>query len=161
MELSALLDAVMTKENAMNEKHPIELVSDDVIDYWIANEIGGSGLSLSIQKMLRNMAVEIRENRGPAIKPDSLHIVPAEVYSSHRTGSLDGITAKEISAILGFTPNRADDPSKVVNSWSGRADGNEIAIWDYKGSQRYNRFSTYGNAKVLKAIFGDKYTSEH
>lgn len=55
-----------------NKPDPLEptLVDDRVIDYWIANEIGGSGLSLSIQKTLRDMALELRVHRGPSTHQD-------------------------------------------------------------------------------------------
>jgi hypothetical protein len=45
------------------DPYPVVKVEEKILDYWIANEIGGSGLSVGIQKMLRDMAIEIREHR--------------------------------------------------------------------------------------------------
>lgn len=73
---------------------------------------------------------------------------------THRTGSLVGVTAAQISQVLGFGPNIKDDPYKVVNSWCALVDGNLIAIWDYKGSHEYGVFSTYGNPEILDQLFG-------
>lgn len=84
----------------------------------------------------------------------------ADISGTHRTGGLSGISAAEISEILGFSSNVDDDPDKVVNSWAGELDGVRFAIWDYKGSHRYNEFSTWGDAATLSAIFGDNYTAE-
>lgn len=45
------------------DPYPVVKVDEATLDYWINNHIGGSGLSISIQKMLRDMAIEIREHR--------------------------------------------------------------------------------------------------
>jgi hypothetical protein len=82
------------------------------------------------------------------------------ISGTHRTGGLDGITAEQISEILGFKPNVQDDPDKVVNSWAGESDGKLFAIWDYKGSQKYNRFSVWGDTATLDRIFGSVFISE-
>jgi hypothetical protein len=92
----------------------------------------------------------------------SYTIVPSDVSGSHKTGTLKNITAAEITEILGFEPNIADDPSKVVNSWGFTATDDQpgffrLGIWDYKGSHRINQFSTYGESDVLKALFGNRY----
>lgn len=56
---------------------------------------------------------------------------------SHRAGSLQGVSAKRIAAVLDV-PQRPDDPSKVKFSWEFCvARGQEVhdcAVWDYKGS---------------------------
>lgn len=74
---------------------------------------------------------------------------------THRTGSINGLTAAKISKLLGFKPNMKDDPSKVVNSWQFRVDGKLCAVWDYRGSQKWNEFSTYGDHASLQKVFGD------
>lgn len=90
-----------------------------------------------------------------------MNITPiGHIGGTHRTGGLSGISAGEISNILGFKPNVQDDPDKVVNSWAGEGDGEQFAIWDYKGSHRYNEFSTWGDADTLSSIFGSNYTAE-
>lgn len=38
-------------------------VEDSYLDYWIANEPGGSGLSIGIQRSLKNMSIELKEFR--------------------------------------------------------------------------------------------------
>lgn len=73
---------------------------------------------------------------------------------SYKTGELNGITAEEIDAILGFKSNIVDDPDKVVNSWQFNIAGFKYAVWDYRGSHRDRRFSTYGDATVLRKLFG-------
>ena len=81
-----------------------------------------------------------------------------------KTGSLKGISIQEITKILGLAPNADDDLEKVVYSWSFNAFPDDdkpgwyrCAIWDYKGSHRIGRFSTYGESDVFKFLFGDRY----
>lgn len=88
-----------------------------------------------------------------------MNIQPTDVRGSHRTGGLSGITAQEITALLGFEPNVEDDPDKVVHSWAALVDGDEIAIWDYYGSHKFDQFSTYGSGVALAAVFGDRYSA--
>ena len=81
---------------------------------------------------------------------------------THKTGELRNITADEITAILGFEPNFSDDPDKVVHSWLGRftySDGERrtFAIWDYKGSHKDNKFSTWGDQELLNGLFHGHY----
>lgn len=35
-------------------------VGDEILEYWSENEIGGSGMSISVQRMLKSMAQEIQ-----------------------------------------------------------------------------------------------------
>ncbi len=42
-------------------------LTENYLQYWAINPIGGSGLSIRIQGMLRSMAREILQNRGIAI----------------------------------------------------------------------------------------------
>lgn len=89
-----------------------------------------------------------------------INITPcADVCGSHRTGTIRGLTKYRISEILGFIPNVKDDPDKVVNSWGFKVDGVPCAIWDYKGSHHFDRFSTWGAHDVFKQLFGDNYVA--
>ena len=81
-------------------------------------------------------------------------IEPCGDVMSHRTCGIRNLTAAGISAALGFKPNVADDPDKVVNSWAFTADGAECAVWDYGGSQRFRRHSAFGPRALLEAVFG-------
>jgi hypothetical protein len=64
------------------------------------------------------------------------------------------ITIKsQIITVLGFKPNVDDDPDKVVNSWAFTIDGDLCAIWDYKGSHLFNRWSCYDPTGALPALF--------
>lgn len=83
-----------------------------------------------------------------------MKITPIKKVGSHRTGQLDGITVKEINRRLGFTPNCEDDPYKVKHSWGFTVNGVHCGVWDYKGSEKFNSFSTYGDPDVLATIFG-------
>jgi hypothetical protein len=78
-----------------------------------------------------------------------LEIRPLEEVHSYKQGNLTGLCASEISVKLGFNPNFADDPDKVVNSWAFWANGHKCAIWDYRGSQVFNRFSYFGPREVF------------
>jgi hypothetical protein len=42
-------------------------LSEDKIQYWANQPIGGSGLSISIQTALKSMAIEILKHRGIAL----------------------------------------------------------------------------------------------
>jgi hypothetical protein len=81
-------------------------------------------------------------------------IEPCGGVISHRTCGLRNLNAAEISAALGFPPNVADDPDKVVDSWSFVADGEPCAVWDYRGSERFDRYSAFGPRKLLESVFG-------
>lgn len=89
-----------------------------------------------------------------------MQIQPAELNGTHRTGSLENVTKEEIVKALGFEPNVMDDPDKVENSWSFivTRDGVQFAaaIWDYKGSHMFNRWSTFGPEWVFKKLFPGK-----
>lgn len=87
-----------------------------------------------------------------------MNIKPCEMQSSSRTGTLTGITVSEINEILGFEPNADDDPDKVEHSWAFQVDGTYCGIWDYKGSHRWNQFSTFGPDVMLRKVFGKWYT---
>lgn len=50
------------------DPYPVTRVEESILDYWINNEIGGSGMGIGTQKLLRDMAIEIREHR-TTLKP--------------------------------------------------------------------------------------------
>lgn len=79
-------------------------------------------------------------------------IQPVDSVSSHKQGTLENVTVEQITKVLGFAPNADDDPAKVKNSWAFKLNGEDAAIWDWKGSEKQNRYS-YFNPKVA-ALFG-------
>jgi len=81
-------------------------------------------------------------------------IEPINEAGDHATGGIFGVTVANITKALGFKSNCKDDPSKVVNSWGFTADGKRCGIWDYKGSQKYKSFSTFGPREVFVELFG-------
>jgi hypothetical protein len=83
-------------------------------------------------------------------------IQAASVAEQHRQASIVGLTALEISARLGFPPNGADNPDKVVNCWEFTVDGVPCAVWDYRGSDTLNppRHSGFGPLASLIAALG-------
>jgi hypothetical protein len=88
-----------------------------------------------------------------------LKIVPASDVSSHKTGRIVGLSKTQIDAILGFRPNVDDDPHKVKYSWAFSVQGNDCAVWDYKGSHKLKEYSAYGPDSVLREVFGSNYLS--
>lgn len=88
-----------------------------------------------------------------------MKIVKFNEPGGSRTGTLSNITVNEITKILGFKPNCEDDKSKVKHSWGFKADNVPCGTWDYRGSEKYNRFSTDGPKEVFIKLFGDKYTT--
>jgi hypothetical protein len=84
-------------------------------------------------------------------------ITPSDGSGSHKTGELTNITVAQITSILGFGPNLPGGDGKVVNEWGFTCDGKEGAVWDWKGSERFNQFSTWGDDKMLANLFGSKY----
>lgn len=85
-----------------------------------------------------------------------MNIIPVNIPGSHRTGSIEGYSASEISKILGFKPNIEDDPDKVSHSWGFLANGRQCGIWSYRGSDRVKIFSTYGPTEVFEELFPAK-----
>lgn len=80
-----------------------------------------------------------------------MNIQPATNIASCRQGSLTNVSYEKIVEVLG-EPNMDDDPDKVRYSWGYTVDGQEVAIWDYKGS----RWSYYGDHALLKRLFGEE-----
>lgn len=85
-------------------------------------------------------------------------VIPNSKAGGHKTGELNDITVEQINEILGFAPNVADDPDKVVNSWGFTVDGHYCGIWDYKGSHTFGMFSTFGPDYVFRALFSPYYS---
>lgn len=93
------------------------------------------------------------------MKRNTIVIVPNPEPGGSKTGSLVGITVEQINKVLGFKPNCEDDPSKVKYSWGFKVGDKTFGVWDYKGSAASGYFSTDGDHTVLRAIFGDKFSS--
>jgi hypothetical protein len=83
-------------------------------------------------------------------------IRPVDEAGDCRTGTLSGISVAEITDLLGFGPNVKDDPSKVKHSWGFTVDGERCGVWDYKGSEEYRSFSTFGSPEALAKVFGSR-----
>lgn len=71
-----------------------------------------------------------------------------------RTGTILGLTAKDIAERIGIAPGKGDG-YKVVNSWRFTVDGVRCAVWDYKGSHKANQFSAFGPIADLSKVFGN------
>lgn len=82
-----------------------------------------------------------------------MNITPIQNVGSYKQGTLVNLSAQRISEKLGFNPNVDDDPYKVENSWGFEADGVKCAIWDWKGSQNFGRFSFFGPSEVFETLF--------
>lgn len=82
-----------------------------------------------------------------------MNIMPVNEPGPYRTGTLEGFTAGEIEAALGFAANIDDDPDKVKYSWGFMVDGRFAAIWDYYNSHKLGVWSTYDPNNVLPLIF--------
>ena len=81
-------------------------------------------------------------------------IVPVPQCGGSRTATITGLSANEISDLLGFPPNCDDDEDKVVHSWGFTIDGEFCGVWDYKGSHHFKQFSADGKVGTLKKVFG-------
>jgi hypothetical protein len=90
---------------------------------------------------------------------NKLKIVPVSDVASHKTGRIVGLTKAQIDEILGFKPNVVDDPYKVKHSWAFNVQGNDCAVWDWKGSHKLREWSAYGPDAVLRKVFGTSYMS--
>lgn len=87
-----------------------------------------------------------------------MEIQPTGFVSSHKTGSLSGLTLEQIQQRLGFGPTSEND-DKSAYTWDFKVDGAECSIWDWKGSHRSRQWSAYGPADKLRAVFGNSYSS--
>lgn len=77
----------------------------------------------------------------------------------HRTGGRSGgissaVSISDINGRLGFRAQHGkSSDGKSTRTWTFSVDGNECAIWDYKG----HRWSTSGPKWVFEALFGNDY----
>jgi hypothetical protein len=81
-------------------------------------------------------------------------IIPVAKAGDYRTGGLRNLRPGGIVRVLGFAPNVEDDTEKVSHSWGFTVDGERCGIWSYKGSERAERWSTYGPRNHFEALFG-------
>lgn len=89
-----------------------------------------------------------------------IKILPAQINSSHKTGELNDLSKDEITKVLGIPPEEYGGDGcdgKVLHEWTFTADGEECAIWDWKGSSQGRQHSTYGPARIFAVLFGTKY----
>lgn len=108
----------------------------------------------SIEAMHNLNATELEEIMSAVIDIPTIKIKPVNpANGTYRTGGLVNLTKAQIVDVLGFKPNVDDDPDKVVNSWAFTIDGDLCAIWDYKGSHLFNRWSCYDPTGALPALF--------
>lgn len=77
--------------------------------------------------------------------------------ATHCTGTIKGLSAAQISKILGMKPTDVNPHEKTVNEWKFTADCAQFAIWDYRGSEKQKEYSTYGSSTVLAQLFGSHY----
>lgn len=84
-------------------------------------------------------------------------------FPTERTGSLTYTATADIVSRLGALPVRRPcvrgdrgGPTEEV-SWHFRVNGQDCAIWDYKGGARHGLWSTFGPAEVFTALFGWRY----
>ena len=79
---------------------------------------------------------------------------------THRTGTLNDMTAAKIAEVLGHKNNFGPSgDGKVTMEWLFYADDEECAIWDYKGSAQDEQFSCYGPDEIFESLFGYNYSS--
>ena len=81
-----------------------------------------------------------------------------EFYASHRTGTLTDVTIDEVSALLGFTPERFsedDGDGKVTCQWQFEVNGTPCSIWDYKGSLTFKQLSVWMPSDIATRLFGN------
>mmetsp|Transcript_35778 Transcript_35778/g.84110 ORF Transcript_35778/g.84110 Transcript_35778/m.84110 type:complete len:130 (-) Transcript_35778:245-634(-) len=50
-------------------------------------------------------------------------------------------------------------PRQGFRVWIFRVDGAVCGIWDWKGSQKVNAYSTFGPAVVFETLFGPKFAA--
>lgn len=92
------------------------------------------------------------------IKPT---ILPVNEAGDSRTGTINGLTTKQVEERIGFPPNLKGDPDKVKHEWGFTVNGMRCGVWDYKGSEDYNQFSTFGPLKALHLVFGENYVPDY
>lgn len=93
-----------------------------------------------------------------------MKIVERWFEGSHKTGSINGLMEADITKKLGLKPKRwgkNEGDGKVAYEWSFTANGEECAIWEWKGLGRTGSHSAFGPSHVLREIFGHNYKDGH
>lgn len=85
-----------------------------------------------------------------------MKIVKIQTVDSHKTGAIFNLSRSAIEKKLGIAPEELGD-EKVEYEWMFSADGQECAIWDWKGSGAMNMHSAFGPAEKLRELFGSNY----
>lgn len=84
-----------------------------------------------------------------------------EFISSFRTGIITGMSKNVIDSVLLIKGKKVKSgDGKVTIEWRFQADGVDCAIWDYKGSAKYDQYSAYMPATIGQALFGAAYNPE-
>ena len=99
----------------------------------------------------------------------NLRIYPLQqkINNSHRTGSLIGLTAEQITSILGGLSPSATTSAPLKYQWefgikTAQMQDNDLAIscqiWNYKGSADQDKeFSVFGPSILFRELFGVAY----
>ena len=84
-----------------------------------------------------------------------------EFISSFRTGVITGMSKNVIDSVLSIKGKKVKSgDGKVTIEWQFHVDGVPCAIWDYKGSAKYNQYSAYMPAYIGRALFAAAYDPE-
>ena len=84
-----------------------------------------------------------------------------EFFSSFRTGIITGMSKNVINSVVGFKGEKIKSgDGKVTVEWRFHVDGVPCAIWDYKGSAKYDQYSAYMPAYIGSALFEAAYNPE-
>jgi hypothetical protein len=85
-----------------------------------------------------------------------------EFISSFRTGIITGMSKNVIDSVLLIKGKKVKSgDGKVTIEWRFDVDGVACAIWDYKGSAKYDQYSAYMPAIIGRALFGAAYNPEY
>lgn len=86
-----------------------------------------------------------------------MKIVPTMPRSTWKQFTLVGVDWLDVVERLGFQANVPDDEDKVKYSWGFEIDGQECAIWDWKGSYLDKVWSAWGPREVFVRLFGEEH----
>ena len=91
-----------------------------------------------------------------------MKIIKAKHFiSSFRTGTITGMSKNVIDSVLLIEGTKVkSEDGKVTVEWQFQADGVDCAIWDYKGSAKYDQYSAYMPEAIGQALFGAAYNPE-
>lgn len=85
-----------------------------------------------------------------------------EFIGSFRTGIITGMSKNAIDSVLKLKSRKIKSgDGKVTIEWQFHADGVPCAIWDYKGSAKYDQYSAYMPATIGQSLFGAAYNPEY